>query len=260
MKQNRSSISASVLKNIAYLSMLIDHYFAVVFYKQINWMAAQGNQIFGANIIYRVGRSVGKSAFILFAFMAAEGFIHTRSRTKYLLRLFLFALLSEISFDLAISGSMASFAKQNVYFTLFLGVLALCLMEYAKGHPVLQALSVLACGISALLLHTDYAIMGVFLVVTFYLCRKDFVLQFVVGSFVIYFGIILVDVYQNWDHGYSLMQYMTFGLRELYGLAAFLPIYFYNGKKGRQLPRLCYYMFYPVHLFILYRIGQLFML
>lgn len=258
LKQNRVSISASVLKSIAYLSMLIDHYFAVVFYKQIDWMASRGNSVSGANIIYRVGRSIGKPAFILFAFMVAEGFIHTRSRTKYLLRLFIFALLSEIPFDLAISGSVASFDKQNVFFTLFLGVLALCLMDHAKGHPILQALSVLACGISASFLNTDYAIMGVFLVVTFYLCRKDFVMQFMVCSFVIYFGIILIDVYQNWGYGYSLIQHMNFGMRELYGLAAFLPIYFYNGKKGRQLPKLCYYMFYPVHLFILYGIGQLF--
>lgn len=238
--------------------MLVDHYFAVVFNMQINWMAARGNPLSGVNTIYRAGRSIGKLAFILFAFMAVEGFIHTHSRTKYLLRLFLFALLSEIPFDLAISGSLSSFGKQNVYFTLFLGVLALCLMEYAKGHPLLQVLSVLACGISASLLHTDYAIMGVFLITVFYLCRKDFALQFVVGSFVIYFGIIFIDVYQNWNHGYSWMQYMNFGLRELYGLAAFGPIYFYNGEKGRQLPKLCYYMFYPVHLFILYRIGQLF--
>lgn len=258
MKQNRFSVSASVLKSIAYLSMLIDHYFAVVFNKQINWMASQGDPVSGANIIYRIGRSIGKPAFILFAFMASEGFIHTRSRTKYLLRLFIFALLSEIPFDLAMSGSMASFDKQNVFFTLFLGVLALSLMEYAKEHPILQVLSVLVCGISASLLNTDYAIMGVFLVVTFYLCRKDFVVQFLVGSFVIYFGIILIDVYQNWGYGYSLMQHMNFGLRELYGLAAFGPIYFYNGKKGRQFPKLCYYMFYPVHLFILYGIGQLF--
>lgn len=260
MKQDRLSVSASVLKSIAYLSMLIDHYFAVVFYKQISWMAAQGNPLSGANIIYRVGRSIGKLAFILFAFMAVEGFIHTRSRTKYLLRLFIFALFSEIPFDLAMSGSMASFDKQNVFFTLFLGVLALCLIEYAKGHPILQILSALACGISASLLNTDYAIMGVFLIVTLYLCRKDFVMQFLIGSLVIYFGIILIDVYQNWEHGYSLVQYMNFGLRELYGLGAFGPIYFYNGKKGRQLPRLCYYMFYPVHLLILYGIGQFFII
>lgn len=260
MKQSRFSVSASVLKSIAYLSMLIDHYFAVVFYKQIDWMAVQGNPVSGANIIYRVGRSIGKPAFILFAFMAVEGFIHTHSWTKYLLRLFIFALLSEIPFDLAMSESIASFDKQNVFFTLFFGVLALCMMDYAKGHPILQALSVLVCGISASLLNTDYAIMGVFLIVTFYLCRSDFAIQFVTGSFVIYFGIILIDVYQNWDYGYTLVQHMNFGLRELYGLAAFVPIYFYNGKKGRQLPKFCYYMFYPVHLFILYGIGQLFIL
>ena len=258
LNQNRSSISEAFLKNTAYVSMLIDHFFAIVFYKLVDWLSYQGNPISDANTIYRVGRAVGRPAFILFAFMAVEGFKHTHSRPKYLLHLFLFALLSEIPFDLAFHGKIFMPQSQNTLFTLFLGVLALCLMEYAKGYPALQAFAVFACGLLAMLLKTDYMIMGVFLVVILYLYRKDFFMQFLAGGVIMYFGIVLNNVYRYWDFGYPLSRHMKSGAREMYGLAAFLLIFFYNGERGKQLPKLCYYLFYPLHLIILFYIGRLF--
>lgn len=258
MNQNRFSVSEAALKNIAYISMFIDHFFAVVFYKLAGWFSYQGNPISDANTIYRVGRAVGRPAFVLFAFMAVEGFNHTHSRPKYLLRLFLFALLSEIPFDLALNGKILTFRSQNIFFTLFLGVLALCLMESAKGYPVLQALAVFACGILAMLLRTDYMIMGVFLIIILYLCRRNFFMQFLAGGAVLFWGIVLNNVYRYWEFGYPLSYYMKAGGREMYGLAAFLLIFFYNGERGEQLPKFCYYLFYPVHLIILFYIGILF--
>lgn len=256
LKQNKVSVSEAFLKNAAYVSMFIDHFFAVVFYRLTNWLSYQGNPVSGADTIYRVGRAVGRPAFILFAFMAVEGFNHTRSRPKYLLRLFLFALLSEIPFDLAFSGKIISFDKQNIFFTLFLGVLALCLMEYVKGNSVVQMFVVLTCVSLAMLLRTDYMIMGVLLIVAFYLCGRNFYIQLLAGSFAICFGIALNYIYRHLGSGYSLSQLMMSVESEMYGLAAFLLIFFYNGKRGKQLPKFCYYLFYPVHLIILFYISR----
>lgn len=253
------SVSGAFLKHIAYLSMFIDHFFAVVFSAYLGWLrvSAPGASVGTADIIYQAGRAVGRIAFILFAFMASEGFRHTRSKTDYLLRLAAFALISEIPFDLAIKGSFFAADSQNVYWTLFLGVLALYLLEKWKGHPLMASAGVLVCCIAALVLKTDYMFMGVLLIVVFYLCRSSFWYQFLAGSAVIYIGMVLIYVARYWGSGIPLIVFMQASTSELYGLLAFGLIYYYNGKKGRQLPKAFYYGFYPLHLLLLYGIKMI---
>ena len=257
MNKKNFSFTSAVLKNIAYLSMLIDHFSVVVFLSYIQWRSAQGLSVETEREYYSIGRAVGRIAFVLFAFMAAEGFRYTHSKKKYLLRLGVFALLSEIPFDLAIYGKLYEPNGQNVYFTLFLGVLALLFIKNLTGHPLLQCISTILCCVTAAILSTDYMLMGVLLIVTFYLCRKSFMLQCLAGSAVIYFGIVMVYIIRYWGEGVPLAVFFKSGMSELYGLAAFVLIYFYDGRKGRQLPKICYYLFYPVHLLVLYGLSQL---
>lgn len=129
---------------------------------------------------------------------------------------------------------------QNVYWTLFLGVLALCIFEKLRGKPLLQFLGVLLCCAAAVLLKTDYMLMGVLLIVAFYLCRGSFRYQFAVGSVVIYMGQVMLYVVRYWGSGISLYVYMSASVSELYGLLAFCFLYFYDGKKGKQLPKAFY--------------------
>lgn len=252
MKKHTYSISGACLKNIAYLSMFIDHFFAVVFIAYLEWRVMRGLSTDTAGAIYQIGRDVGRIAFVLFAFMAAEGFYHTHSRGKYLLRLGAFAFLSEVPFDLAIHGTVFETNGQNVYFTLFLGVAALCLWEAAKKHVLLQTAGVLLCCVTAAVLKTDYMFMGVLLIVSFYLCRRSFLCQCVAGAAVVYFGIVMVYMVRHWGEGIPLWTFLEAGKSELYGLFAFVFLFFYHGRKGKQLPKACYYLFYPLHLLLLY--------
>lgn len=254
----RYSVSGAFLKHIAYLSMFIDHFFAVVFsaYLGCMRMSAPGASSETADTIYQTGRAVGRIAFILFAFMASEGFRYTRSKKNYLMRLAVFALISEVPFDLAINNSLFAMNSQNVYWTLFLGVLALHLLEKWKDWPILPVLGVFACCVAASWLKTDYMFMGVLLIVTFYLCRSSFWYQFAAGSVVIYLGMVMLYVVRYWGSGISLIVYMQASMSELYGLLAFIFIYYYNGKKGRQLPKAFYYWFYPLHLLLLYGVKM----
>lgn len=252
------SFSSAVLKNAAYISMFIDHFFAVVFNAYMRSGKMQGLSMDLENAIYQVGRAIGRTAFILFAFMAVEGFCHTRSRAKYLLRLGVFALISEIPFDLAIEGSLIEMDGQNVYFTLFLGVLALWIIRKLRGHPIVQVLGVALCCLAAAFLKTDYMFMGVMLIVVFYLCRKSFLSQVIVGSITIYAGIVLIYLVRYHSWGLPITVFLESGMSELYGLFAFVLIFFYNGQKGKQLPKACYYLFYPLHLLLLYGIKQWF--
>lgn len=257
----RYSISSAFLKHIAYLSMFIDHFFAVVFWAYWEWLLVSGASVDAAGAagtVYSMGRAVGRLAFILFAFMASEGFQHTHSRNQYLLRLLVFAVVSEIPFDLAIKGEVFTMDGQNVYWTLFLGVAALCLLEKLRGRLLLQFLSVALCCIAAFLLDTDYMFMGVCLIVVFYLCRKSFWCQFAAGTVTIYVGMVLIYAVNYWGRGIHWSLYLQASTTELYGLFAFLLIYFYNGKKGRQLPKAFYYWFYPLHLLLLYGIKMCF--
>lgn len=251
------SFSGSLLKNVAYLTMFIDHFFAIVFKTYIRTNTDQGVNMDAANDIYDMGRAVGRIAFILFAFMMAEGFKYTHSMKNYLLRLGIFALISEIPFDLAFYGKVFYISKQNVYFTLYLGVLALCLIRKFEGEIFIQINCVLLCCMAAAILKTDYMFMGVLLIVAFYLCRSSFWYQFIVGSATIYFGIVMVYVVRYWGTGYGIKRYMKNGLSELYGILAFVFIYFYSGKKGKQLPKVCYYLFYPLHLLFLYGMQRM---
>ncbi len=250
--KKKISVNSAFLKHIAYLSMFVDHFFAVVFMEYMLWRVDQGFFVDEATKVYHMGRAVGRIAFVLFAFMAAEGFCHTHSRKKYLIRLGAFALLSEIPFDLALQGKLFDLQDQNVYFTLFFGVLALYLLETLHGHILLQAAGVAICCAAALFLKSDYMFMGVLLIVVFYLFRGSFWLQFLGGSIVLYFGIVLIYMVRYWGTYIPLATFFNSGLSELYGIFAFVPIYLYNGEKGKQLPKAFYYLFYPLHLLLLY--------
>ena len=135
----KKGISGSTIKIVAIVAMLIDHIAAVVLTRQImaegyadaimggqssltSWMAENGSLF----MINTVMRAIGRLGFPIFCFLLVEGFGRSRNIRKYALRLGLFALISEIPFDLALTGRWWYTGYQNVYFTLLLGLLALC--------------------------------------------------------------------------------------------------------------------------------------
>jgi len=69
----------------------------------------------------------------LFSFCIAEGYIHTRDRKKYILRLGIFALVSEVPFDLAFEGKI-NLSHQNIMLTFFLAVIGLKVFDLIRGE------------------------------------------------------------------------------------------------------------------------------
>lgn len=132
MREFDGGISSSTVKLVGIITMLIDHMAATVL---LRYMYA-GGWSNGLYILYTILRLVGRLGFPIFCFLLVEGFERTRSKTKYALRLLLFALISEIPFDLAFSASVLEFGYQNVYFTLFLGLLAMCVYDYFENHKI----------------------------------------------------------------------------------------------------------------------------
>ena len=204
-------ISGSWLKAIAMLSMLIDH---IAYY-------------YGCDnpYLYELMRTVGRIAFPTFAFLLAEGFVHTRNRQQYLISLFAFALLSEIPWML-----LNHDGSHNVIFTLLAGILGLHVIENSKSHWV-TAICITLIGLATILADTDYSWRGFGLVLIFYMFRGRPELQTL-------FGIPL------------MYEYGIMGV-----LVAFSVIWLYNGERGfiqGKAWKYAFYAFYPVHLMMIY--------
>ena len=150
-----AGISGSTLKIIAMVIMVIDHIGAVILepmLTQCGLKQAMVSQELQQQFLAQYGmlymldmvlRFIGRIAFPIFSFLLVEGFTHTRSRLKYGRNLFIFALVSEIPFDLATKGSFEDVKliggviypySQNVFFTLFIGLLCMCGYEFAREH------------------------------------------------------------------------------------------------------------------------------
>lgn len=165
-KQEKKGISGSTVKIIAVAAMLIDHVAAALLTRMlivnglleisesgdlnqvIQWLAENAGLYYGMMAM----RLVGRLGFPIFCFLLVEGFQKTGNVKKYALRLGLFALISEIPFDLAVSGKVLEFGYQNVYFTLFIGILTLCAFDFFSRHDFGKALRIVLTAAGILLL------------------------------------------------------------------------------------------------------------
>lgn len=225
ISDTRKGLSGSTLKLIAIITMFIDHVGAAIleqlptFYTDVT--------IYRTDLVLRY---IGRIAFPIFCFLLVEGFLHTHNIKKYALRLLGFALISEIPFDLAFKRQVLEFGYQNVFFTLFIGLLTLIAIKHFEKNNVMKILSMFVGILAAQFLHTDYAGFGVVFILLLYILRDKMILRNVVCSIAI--------------------------LWELTAPIAFIPISLYNGKRGIQL-KYFFYVFYPAHLLLLYAIAQL---
>ena len=125
MQQKRYCVlSGSALKLIALLTMLLDHT-AEILFSQMQFATDAILSIGSHQItLYWICRMIGRLAFPIYCFLLTEGYTYTHNKRKYGLNLFVFALISEIPWDLEHNGKMFC-SGQNVFFTLFLGFLAI---------------------------------------------------------------------------------------------------------------------------------------
>ena len=224
-------LDGTVLKIIAMVSMVFDHV-GDMFFPEMTWM-----------------RMVGRLAMPIFAFCITEGYIHTRDKKKYLLRMGIFALISEVPFDLAFDGKIG-FSHQNIMLSFFISIVALMLFNLIRGakieskgrysvwRTILGILVVVVMAAVAMLVKADYTMFAVGSVFLFYVFKD-------VNLFVRPIpGVAFLAVTRTMGY------YCTTGL-------SIIPLLLYNGKKGRQLPKAFYYLFYPVHLLLLYAAVRL---
>lgn len=200
---------------------------------------------------------IGRLAFPIFAFMIVEGYFHTKDLKKYTLRLFIFALISEIPFNLMIGSRVSYYPHQNVMFTFLCGILLIHLNEKAKqsGKIILRILSLVASLIVGfavgILGMVDYMHAGVFTVLVFYFFRERKWWNFILQAVTLYY--LNTELIGGYGYELELFGKDFFLVQQSLAVLALIPIWLYKGKQGpyNKFLKNLYYWFYPVHMLIL---------
>lgn len=234
--QKKLSLNAMWLRILALALMLSDHLWATVIPGN-DWMTM-----------------IGRLAFPIFAFQIAEGYYHTSNFKRYALRLLVFALISEIPFNLMMGSSVINPFHQNVMFTLLLGLLGIRAIDQARksGGWWKALLIVLLVILGGAVGFVDYGYLGVLTVIAFGILR-----DFPGAKAAQLLAMILL-------HG-VLVKGRVFPVGPLeipaqsFAILALIPIWLYNGEKGPRNRVLQYgsYVFYPAHMLILHLIRTI---
>lgn len=247
----KTVFSREGLKIVAMITMLIDH-IAVVGLAGGNW---------------EVFRCIGRIAFPIFAFQIVEGFLHTSNRKKYLGFIFVFALISEIPYNLITGGIIYPFS-QNILFTFALSIIAMNCLEkccvfskeklYKNILPIIMGLLLIGLFlVVGTLTFVSYTGIGVVLIMLFYFIRKYFTNKYIstllIGLAIWWSSQSLGGLYFEWENFGVAMQ--DFSILAIF----FIMGYIFTGSKslGSKNKWICYW-FYPVHMLLLYSIVTAF--
>lgn len=250
----KKGISQEQLKLIACGSMLLDHIGATIVYPMyLDACMVDGIDMLGAAMhqeakllfqVYQLLRIIGRLAFPIYCFLLVEGAHRTHDPKKYALRLLVGALLSEIPFDLAFSGQI-NFESSSVMVTLLLGFGMLMAMKRVRGFG--KILVIVPFFWMAELLRTDYAGNGILIIAMLELVR-----QVPRGELWRLVGMTVLCTF-----GYSVRIGPVSVPIELFAVPSLIPIHFYRGRKqtGSRAVQWAFYLFYPVHLLVLWAIS-----
>ena len=237
-KRRIAGFTGNQLKMIALIFMLCEY---------IGYVLIENGVLYGQNPAYwsmalatpegqrwymlaRVLRTLGRLAFPIYAFLTVEGVVHTGSIKKYVGRLIILAVISEVPFDLAIKGVVYDPEYQNVLFTLALGAVSAACMNRLRTWSLLIRLMIAgALCFLAYIIRSDYGAIGVAMISLMYLLREDRNVEMISGA--------LLAAAESADYACS-------------SALAFAFIYFYNGKRGEFGMKAFFYPAYPLMLLI----------
>lgn len=229
--KNMKGINGAQLKYIAFASMFIDHFNKAII---TPFLTGTGPMV----IITTIFDSLGRIAFPIFAFMVVEGFFKTKSQWKYLRNLLIFAVISEVPYDMFQSAEFVNTWSQNILWGLALGLFTIMvidrLKDYIKKRSLWIFVSLLIVALSSLgsmLISSDYEYYAIIIIYLYYLFYDKRLVASGLGYLVI--------------------------IKEIYAILGFATVLLYNGEKGKQ-NKIFNYLFYPVHLLIFGIIRMIF--
>lgn len=221
-------MTSFLLKIIGAITMLCDHI---------------GSGLLGKFSFFNL---IGRFAFPIFAFQSVLGYINTKNFNKHLIKLFIFACISQIPFILFLSTFTNEFVL-NIFFCFFLGLLTLFLYDKCK-NKILGFLFVIISSIISELLHIDYGAFGILLIFAFYFFKDKKVLM-IISIFILCFANYIPNIIQIPS---LYLHYLTCAF---FTSLSVVFILFYNKKEGPKA-KYFFYIFYPLHLLIIYIISS----
>lgn len=235
----RTEITSSTLHILAMVFMLCDHLWGTIVPGN-DWLTC-----------------IGRLSMPIFAFLLVEGYFHTSNLKKYAGRLFLFALISEIPFNLAIGGRVLYPIHQNILWSFLISLWLIHRNEKARQtgklwRRILTGTATVAIGtVLGLLTFVDYYHAGILTILVFYFFRGR--------KWWHYAGQALGLWYLNTEVlGGLVYEFTLFGLpvifhQQAFAMLALIPIWLYRGRQGHRSKTFQYvcYGFYPFHLLIL---------
>lgn len=190
----------------------------------------------------------------IFMFFIAEGFTYTKSKTKYVVRLLITGLITQVAFVLANSGSMdwdMFLHSGNIILTLLISLLILIIYNSELNVILRVVLMLIFTGVTYLW-KMEWAVLAPLLVFALYVLRNNSVWRFIVYE-IMMLGYVVVTM----GGLMALVQNIFFVV------AVQIPIimitFFYNGKKGRfpAFSKWFFYIFYPAHLFFIFIVKNI---
>lgn len=199
---------------------------------------------------------------VLFAFMAVEGFHYTRNQKHYLLRLYSWAAIMFVGNTLIntlIIKDPLYFIYNNIFLTLAIGITILSLIDFAKQRkiPFFRIMSsILAIILVGAAFMGLIPIEGGFVVIPFMLLsyffrnndkKRD------ISYLLFAILLILMPLTSLPDYSFEMIKMQLEGNPEFLFITVIPFIHLYNGKKGSDNPffKYLFYVFYPVHLWII---------
>ena len=233
--RDRNFLTGGQIKIIAIIAMFLSHLAQsdfLYFLGEKYWMIAD------------IFVFIGRISMPIFCFFTVQAVIYSTDIKKYFLRMLIFALISEIPFDLALNDSLFDFGTQNVIFTLLIGALTIFAIEkvfQSEKNDIIKIIFIILISLVGMplgnILKTDYSYKGVLAIVLIYLTRNSKI-STAMALFVGFF-------FESEMWGYVIE--MTYGFVYL----SIPLLMLYNGKKGKESKWL-YYIFYPAHLLLIY--------
>ena len=223
-------MSSFALHIIAMIFMLCDHMWATIL--DYEWLTC-----------------IGRIAFPIFAFLITEGYIYTSNINKYIKRMVIFAIITEIPFNLMVSASPIYPFHQNVLWTFVISLLTLKYLNFDNTKNIFKSILIIILAIIiATITMCDYFGAGVMMVVGFYIFRKSKLLQLLM---MIYVNMILI---QGYSYPIDIAGYTYYFPQQGFAILSLIFIWLYNGKQGYHAKwfKIFCYAFYPLHMLILY--------
>lgn len=226
----KTGLNSFTLKMIAIAAMLIDH---------LAWAFVETASPAG-QLMHVIGRLTAP----IMCYFIAEGYFHTRSLPRYMLRLAAFAVLSQIPYSLCFRGEWFQLVPMSMIVTLFLGLIALTACDRLQSRFLAVLVVIICCTIA---LYADWSAFGVLFVLAFGLNRGNFKMQ---AIWLIVTAVVMVAIMtlMSWRFGGPLYENLY-----ILGVVLTLPLLrIYNGERGGfRGSKWIFYIFYPAHLLVI---------